>query len=96
MSQSSNVNMSLSNFCSVKLAPQKIGGMKFNIVRYCQAQSQLNTLTNKKINNINTLFNTSFNDTSVPKAMRYAQLVRNGGGTVGSLSSSQNTLGIQG
>ena len=82
MSQSSDVNMSLANFCAAKLAPQNIGGMKFNITNYCKAQSRINTLTNKKINNVNTQFNTSYNDTSIPRSMRYAQLVRNGGGTV--------------
>lgn len=77
MSQGSNVNMSLANFCATKLAPQNVGGMKFDIVKYCKVQSQLKTLTNKNINNINTQFNTSYNDTSITRAMRYSQLVRN-------------------
>ena len=81
MSQVSNVNMSLANFCAAKLSPQNIGGMKFNIVNYCKAQSKINTLTNKNINNVNTQFNTSYNDTSITRSMRYSQLVRNGGGT---------------
>jgi uncharacterized protein YjbI with pentapeptide repeats len=77
MSQMSNVNMSLANFCAAKLTAQNTGGMKFNIVNYCKAQSQLKTLTNKKINNVDTQFNTSYNNASISKAMRYSQLIRN-------------------
>jgi hypothetical protein len=77
MSQSSDANMSLANFCAHKLSTPNTGGAKFNIVNYCKVQSQLKTLTNKKINNVNTQFNTSYNDTSISKAMRYSQLIRN-------------------
>ena len=87
--------MSLANFCAAKLSPQNIGGMKFNIVNYCKAQSKINTLTNKKINNVNTQFNTSYNDTSISRSMRYSQLVRNGGGTTVIFNpSNSNTFGV--
>jgi hypothetical protein len=67
--------MSLVNFCSSKMTG---GGAKFDIVNYCKVQSQIKALTNKNIDNVNTQFDTPYNNTSVSRAMRYSQLVRNG------------------
>jgi len=78
MSQGSNVNMSLANFCAMKASPQNGGGTKFNINSFCKNKSQIKDLTQKTVNGVSTQFNTSFNDTSITKASRYSQLIRNG------------------
>jgi len=69
-----NINMSLANYCAIKQSTQN---GKFNINAYCKAQSRINTLTQKNINNTNMQFNTAFNNTSISRAMRYSQLIRN-------------------
>jgi hypothetical protein len=94
MSQISNVSMSLANFCAAKLSPQNTSGGRsnFNITGYCRSQSQIRSLDQKNLNNINTRFNTSYNDTSISKAMRYSHIARNRKGKVILLDNTLNKI----